>query len=110
MRKSPRSTSALSNSSVPKTRLIDLKEVSARCGVSRGFIYAHMRDKSFPQNVTLNDGAAKETVRWIEVEIDAWIEHRIARSRSPNAVRLPKRPGPGRGHKSKARRASERRA
>jgi prophage regulatory protein len=54
-------------------RLINLKEVVARTGLSRSVIYARMTSGTFPRSVSL--GAA--TVRWVDEEVDQWIDAQI---------------------------------
>jgi len=61
-------------------RIIRLKTVKARCGLSRSTLYNRMAAGEFPRAVTL--GA--RSVGWIESEIDAWIAARIEASRTPN--------------------------
>jgi prophage regulatory protein len=59
-------------------RIIRLKAVKARCGLSRSTLYNRMAAGEFPRAVTL--GA--RSVGWIESEIDAWIAARIEASRN----------------------------
>ena len=56
----------------PTDRLIRLREVVARTGLSRSTIYRKMRDGSFPEAVKAGDRA----VRWRESEIEAWLAAR----------------------------------
>lgn len=59
------------------------KQVEARTGLSRTTIYDKLNPKSprhdpaFPKPISLGVGA----VGWVEAEITAWIESRIAASR-----------------------------
>ena len=55
-------------------RLLRRKEVSARTGLGRSSIYDKMQKGSFPQPVRLGE----RSVAWIESEINAWIDERIA--------------------------------
>jgi prophage regulatory protein len=48
--------------------------VKARTGLSRAGIYQQMAAKKFPSQVSLGGRA----VAWVDAEIDAWIESRIA--------------------------------
>ena len=66
--------------------IIRRKQVEARTGLSRSSIYAKLRhnpkrpndyDPSFPKPV----GVGSRAVGWVESEIEAWIETRIAASR-----------------------------
>jgi prophage regulatory protein len=61
-------------------RIIRLKPLIARIGLSRSTIYDRMNrqspryDATFPRSVKLGPGA----VGWIESEITAWLEQRMA--------------------------------
>lgn len=69
-------------------------EVEKRVGLARSQIYARMEAGTFPKAVPDID---TRTVWWIESEIEAWLQARIAnRNRS-----MGKRMGTS-GHKSKA--------
>lgn len=57
-----------SNEAKP-VRLIRLKEVMARVGMSRSTIYRRMHDGSFPRGHQIGEAM----VAWTEGEIDAWI-------------------------------------
>ncbi|MYC89167.1 MAG: AlpA family transcriptional regulator [Gemmatimonadales bacterium] len=61
----------------PPTRLLRLPEVMARTGLSRATIYALMAEGRFPRQVRIGARA----VGWVEAEIEAWIQERIAQSR-----------------------------
>lgn len=50
------------------------KQVEARTGLSRSTIYDLMRDGHFPKPVSLGSQA----VGWVESEVGAWVEARIA--------------------------------
>jgi len=64
-------------------RILRLKDVQQRIGVSRPTIYrwldktAKNHDPMFPRPVSL--GA--NSVGWVEAELDAWLESRIRASR-----------------------------
>lgn len=60
-------------------RLIRLKEVTARTGLEKSTVYDLIADGEFPKPIPLT----KRTVAWIESEVQAWIEKRIAAARSP---------------------------
>lgn len=51
-------------------RLLRMKQVLSRTGVSRSWLYDAMRAKRFPQPVVLGP----RMVAWPEDEIDAWVE------------------------------------
>jgi prophage regulatory protein len=59
-------------------RLIRLKEVIARTGLRRTAIYERRIAGEFPQPIPL----AKNSVAWVEDEVDAWIEARILAARA----------------------------
>lgn len=60
-----------------KKRFIRLPEVSSRTGLPRASVYEAMDAGTFPKSIRLGE----ITVAWLESEIDAWIEQRIAASR-----------------------------
>lgn len=55
-------------------RLIRLPQVIARTGLSRSTIYARAKAGAFPKPVNLGNSLSA----WVEDEIDAWVEARIA--------------------------------
>ena len=57
--------------------ILRLPEVIARTGLSRSTIYSHIKDGSFPAQISLGERACG----WIESEISTWVESRIAESR-----------------------------
>jgi prophage regulatory protein len=57
--------------------LLRRKQVEARTGLRRSTIYQYVRAGAFPAPVNLGG----KSVGWIEAEIFAWIEARIADSR-----------------------------
>jgi prophage regulatory protein len=61
-------------------RVIRLPEVIAKTGLGRTTVYRMESSGSFPQSISLGGKA----VGWIEAEINAWIEARMAaRQRAP---------------------------
>ena len=56
----------------PIQRLIRLREVQHRVGLSRSSIYRFMAEGTFPTPVHLGS----RSVAWIEHEIDAWLRSR----------------------------------
>jgi len=54
-------------------RLLRIREVCDRVGLSKTTIYVRMANGDFPKPVQLGG-----TVAWVESEIDKWIEDRIA--------------------------------
>ena len=57
--------------------ILRLPLVKHRTGLSRSSIYLRISEGSFPKPVSLGGRA----VGWLESDIEAWIESRIAQSR-----------------------------
>ena len=57
-----------------KIKLLKLKDVLAITGLSRSYVYALAQQGIFPKPVKLSERASA----WIEAEIEAWIEGRVA--------------------------------
>jgi prophage regulatory protein len=55
-------------------RLLRLKAVLEKCGLSRSALYRLMQLNQFPKSVHLSE----RSVGWEEGAIDAWIEQRLA--------------------------------
>lgn len=60
------------------TRFVRLPEVKALTGLSRSTVYERIREGQFPKPV----GLGGRNVGWVESEVSAWIEGRIAASRA----------------------------
>ena len=60
------------NDIVFSERILRLKEVKNRTGLSRSTIYAWIKEGKFPKAVALGDKA----IGWRESEISSWIESR----------------------------------
>jgi prophage regulatory protein len=75
-------------------KLLRLRAVCERTGLSVTAIYLGIRQHSFPRAVPLG----LRSVGWIEAEIDRWVDERIAERADPAKRR---RGGPGRGHKGR---------
>jgi prophage regulatory protein len=73
-------------------RLLRLPAVLDRTGSNASEIYQQMKLGAFPSPVPIG----KRTVGWVEEEIEAWIENRIAVRES-----FKRKAGPGRGHKGR---------
>ncbi|TCP10896.1 AlpA family transcriptional regulator [Crenobacter luteus] len=67
----------------PRYSIIRRKQLEAKIGLSRTAIYDRLNpnsprhDPTFPTPISLGAGA----VGWVESEVNAWIESRIAASR-----------------------------
>lgn len=62
-------------------RLLRLRHVLSIVGLSKSAIYARIREGSFPNSISLGGNS----VAWIEAEVIAWIDSRIAASRGQSA-------------------------
>ena len=56
-----------------EARLIRLREVMAKTGLSRSYVYALAQKGQFPQPVKLTERSSA----WIESEVQSWIDSRI---------------------------------
>ena len=63
-----------SKSPIP-ARILRIKDVIAKTGISRSGIYAHSSTGDFPAKIFLLQGGT--AVGWIESEIEEWINQRI---------------------------------
>lgn len=54
-------------------RLIRIKEVISKTGLSRSRIYQYINEDKFPSSVSLGG----RSVCWVESEVDNWIENTI---------------------------------
>lgn len=61
----------------PNEKIIRLRTVLARTGLSRSMAYMLLRDGLFPKPISLGLRA----VGWLESEIDRWIADRVQQSR-----------------------------
>jgi prophage regulatory protein len=70
--------------------ILRLPAVKARTGLSRSTIYLRVQDGSFPRALDLGGGRA---VGWLEAEVNAWVDERIAaRSREDQEAILSRGP------------------
>jgi prophage regulatory protein len=58
-------------------RILRLKEVKAKTGLSRSSIYGKIAKREFPRQIKLGI----RMVGWLEEEIDAWIAEKVQMSR-----------------------------
>ena len=56
-------------------KLIRIKDVVAKTGISRSYVYELCKQGLFPRKVELIPGGS--SVAWVEDEINKWIEGRI---------------------------------
>lgn len=56
------------------TRLIRMKEVISKTGLTRSRIYQYIGEDKFPASVSLGG----RSVAWVESEVDQWIENVIS--------------------------------
>ena len=63
-------------------RILRRPDVETQTGLSRSTIYDFMKAGKFPRPVPLGEKA----VGWIEAEIEAWIEARVAEREAPDAL------------------------
>jgi prophage regulatory protein len=61
--------------------ILRLRAVEARTGLARSTIYERIRRNEFPAQVKLGARASG----WIEAEVNAWVDSRIAESRKSDA-------------------------
>lgn len=60
----------------PPLVILRRKQVEARLGLSRSFLYSAMAAQTFPRPVQLS----RHAVGWLESDINAWLEARIQAS------------------------------
>ncbi len=69
-----------------KERFLRLVDVKERTGLSRSTIYLNIKKGTFPKNI----GLGARCVGWLESEIDAWVQSRVAqRSITPECPAFP---------------------
>ncbi len=66
---------------MPK-RILRLPALMDKVGLGRSSIYAMMAEGTFPTPIKLGERA----VGWIEEEVDAWLEARIAERKEPDVA------------------------
>lgn len=62
-------------------KILRLRTVLTRTGLSRSMLYMLLRDGLFPKTINLGPHAGG----WLESEIDSWIESRVKESRKTKA-------------------------
>jgi prophage regulatory protein len=66
---------------IPNEKILRLRAVLARTGLTRSMAYALLKVGAFPRPVNLGPRA----VGWLESEIDSWIAERVRVSRAKSA-------------------------
>lgn len=56
-----------------EARLIRLREVMAKTGLSRSYVYALTKEGKFPKSLKITERSSA----WIEGEVQRWIDERI---------------------------------
>ena len=74
----PRADAALSAPSIP-IKVLRLPDVCKVTGLRRAMIYRLQSQQRFPHSISITDHA----VGWIEREVQAWLEQRLAARREP---------------------------
>ncbi|MDH4870526.1 AlpA family transcriptional regulator [Pseudomonas sp. BN515] len=64
-------------------RLLRRREVELKTGKSRAAIYAEIRAGTFPEPVPIG----RNSVAWLEAEVDQWISDRLAERNRASAMR-----------------------
>jgi prophage regulatory protein len=55
-------------------KLLRIRQVVERTGLSRSLVYSEMKRGAFPRNLKIGPRAAA----WPEAEVDAWVRDRLA--------------------------------
>ena len=63
-------------------KIIRIKQVRERTGLSKSTLYSRMSEGRFPRQIPLGGRA----VGWADVEIDAWIADQINQSRNQGTI------------------------
>lgn len=61
--------------SYSKTRILRRPEVQRYTGLSKSGLYLAIQQGNFPRQINIG----KRAVGWLESDIDAWVQERIAR-------------------------------
>ena len=59
---------------LPSCRLLRIRQVLEKTGLSRSSLYRKLKARDFPEPVSLGD----RSVAWVEADLDAWIQSRPA--------------------------------
>ncbi|MDD3287947.1 MAG: AlpA family transcriptional regulator [Alphaproteobacteria bacterium] len=61
----------------PNERILRIRDVLYRTGLSRSVFYLHVKDGTFPAPIKIG----KRSVGWAEGQVQAWINQQIAQVR-----------------------------
>lgn len=61
----------------PNERILRIREVLYRTGLSRSVFYLHLKNGTFPAPIKIG----KRSVGWAEAQVSAWINQQIAQVR-----------------------------
>lgn len=61
----------------PNERILRIREVLYRTGLSRSVFYLHLKNGTFPAPIRIG----KRSVGWAEGQVSAWINQQIAQVR-----------------------------
>jgi prophage regulatory protein len=75
--------------------LLRMPAVVLRTGLTVTDVYARMKAGTFPASVPIG----VRTVGWVDTEVDAWVEQRIANRNAQSQSPKRRKGGPGRGHR-----------
>lgn len=70
-------TSQGTRQALPSGRLIRIREATQRTGLSKAMVYRLIAAGQFPRQIRLTE----RTSAWIESEVQAWVDSRIAANR-----------------------------
>lgn len=62
-----------------RVRLIRLRELLAKTGLSRSAVYTAIQAGTFPASIPILPGG--RSTAWVESEVDTWLRERIAAAR-----------------------------
>jgi len=62
----------MSEHSIKPIRILRVREVADRSGISRSLLYKFVREGKFPPSVKIGERA----VGWLESDVDGWIKSR----------------------------------
>lgn len=72
----------MSDQSIKPIRILRVREVAGRSGISRSLIYKFVREGKFPPGVKIGERA----VGWLESDVEGWITGRSVNRLAPKQV------------------------